>query len=185
MEELLLNIVAMCNEGYQVSEIKNRIAEYGFNPMQMNEFIKRLEKAEVSVWGQEKNKALINNLKNDTSISGKFQTELDYSTPGLNPQPVPQTSKTDLICDNKLLQTLHAEFDGTNWESVTLEIFLDFMRVEPIGQIQVIGGNKVFANWLRENIEFERNKKLVPNMGNWFKKLMNKNINYSTLVTKE
>jgi hypothetical protein len=91
-----------------------------------------------------------------------------------------EPTKTDLICDKKQLQKLHAEFDGKRWENVELETFLDYMRVEPIGQIKIIGGNKKLAIWLRENIENERNVKLVPNMGVWFKKLIGKNINYST-----
>jgi hypothetical protein len=119
----------------------------------------------------------------EANISDKYKLVLDYCIPKLNPQSAPQTNNADLICDKKTLQTLHAEFDGVIWESVTLETFLDFMRVEPIGQIQAIGTNKQLAKWLRENIEYNRSSKLVPNMGKWFTKLIGKSINYSTLVT--
>jgi len=91
-----------------------------------------------------------------------------------------EPTKTDLICNKKLLQKLHSDFDGIRWETVELETFLDYMRVQPIGQITVIGGNKDLAIWLRENIEQKRDAVLVPNMGKWFKKLIGKNINYST-----
>ena len=92
--------------------------------------------------------------------------------------------KNKLICDKKHLQKLHADFDGEIWESVELETFLNYMRVDPIGQIKIIGINADLAIWLRENIENNRDTDLVPNMGNWFKKLIGKNINYSTFFQK-
>ena len=100
-----------------------------------------------------------------------------------NPIPIHKTFDNSLICEKKLLQKLHAKFDGDIWESVEFDTFLDFMRVGPIGQIKIIkrkNKNKIFAQWLRDNIEFNRDENLVPNFGNWFKKLIDKNINYSS-----
>jgi hypothetical protein len=96
-----------------------------------------------------------------------------------------EISITHLICDEKQLQKLHADFDGKIWETVGLETFLNYMRVEPIGQIKIISSkkqNKILANWLHVHIENNRNINLVPNFGNWFKKLIRKNINYSALI---
>ena len=93
-------------------------------------------------------------------------------------------TENQLICDKKHLQKLHADFDGIVWESVELETFLNFMRVEPIGQIVPIGKNEIFANWLHENIEPKRDINLVPNFGKWYIKLTGKRNNYSALIEK-
>lgn len=88
----------------------------------------------------------------------------------------------ELICDKMHLQKLHAEFDGQIWESMELEDFLNCMSVEPIGKIEIKETkrkNKIFAKWLHENIENQRDADLVPNFGKWFIKLIGKNINYS------
>lgn len=100
-------------------------------------------------------------------------------------EPIPASVKTPspenhLICEKKLLQKLHADFDGTIWEKVEFETFLNYMRVEPIENIKPIVDNKEFARWLRANIEKKRDENLVPNMNKWFIKLIGKEINYSS-----
>ena len=100
-----------------------------------------------------------------------------------------QSNETEnkLICDKKLLQSLHAKFDDKVWESVELETFLNFMRVEPIGQIAPIktkSTDKDFANWLHENIEPNRDFILVPNFGKWYNKLTGKKTNYSSKIAE-
>ncbi len=92
---------------------------------------------------------------------------------------------TDLICDQKHLQRLHAEYDGEIWESVTLDEFLNSMRTEPIGTLKPQVKNEEFAKWIFDNIDEHRKGKKQkgkkPNMSNWFKKLVGKGLNYSTL----
>lgn len=114
-------------------------------------------------------------LKQIETLIEKYEQLMKYQT--VTPAPSPDNQ---LICDKKLLQKLHADFDGTIWERVELETFLNFMRVEPIEKIKPIVDNKEFAKWLRANIENMRDSKLVPNMNKWFIKLIGKNINYST-----
>jgi hypothetical protein len=95
-----------------------------------------------------------------------------------------------LICDKKQLQKLHADFDGKIWETMELENFLNCMRIEPTEHLEPSkkGNNSDFAKWISEHIEPHRvmitngqNKAKKINMNHWFKKLVDKNLNYSTL----
>ncbi|MDO9509948.1 MAG: hypothetical protein Q7J14_01520 [Candidatus Magasanikbacteria bacterium] len=90
-----------------------------------------------------------------------------------------QTSN-DLICDKKLLQKLHAEFDDEIWENMDFDDFLNCMRVEPIGGIKLKCKKQDFAKWVHDNIEDKRNETLIPDIGIWFKKIRGKNVNYSS-----
>ena len=90
-----------------------------------------------------------------------------------------QTSN-DLICDEMHLLKLYANYNNVGiWEKMKHDDFLNCMRVEPIGNIKPKNGNKDFAKWIFENIEKER--KIKNNINDWFKKLVGKNISYSTL----
>ena len=122
----------------------------------------------------------------EVQIRTRVEKELRKSGIALEPANTRTGTKAladenKLICDKKYLQILYAEFDGQIWESMELEAFLNCMRVEPITKIEIIGKNKDFVKWVSQNIENQRDAKLVPNFGKWFKKLTGKNINYSTI----
>ncbi len=121
----------------------------------------------------------INSINDKTS--GIEQAKNVYSQTDNSKVETEVKTSNDLICDKKLLQKLHAEFDDKNiWESMDFDDFLDYMRVEPIGSIKLKCTKQNFAKWLCEHIEDVRNEELIPDIGKWYKKIRGVNVNYST-----